>query len=98
MLGHPDAALAAWGRIPRSAEQAAPAALSSGRMLLGLGRYRPAEACLLSGARPGGDVAEEAWRLLEVLYWMTGRREEQRAILQVRAEQEADPSRTLRVL
>src|SRR5438445_13608737 len=35
MLGHPDAALAAWGRIPDGAQQASPAALSSGRMALG---------------------------------------------------------------
>src|SRR5215472_7615538 len=37
MLGHPDAALAAWGRIPDGAEQAPSAALSSGRLSLGLG-------------------------------------------------------------
>src|SRR5947209_20573347 len=43
-LGHPDAALAAWGRIPEGVEQASQAALSSGRMALGLGRYRLAEA------------------------------------------------------
>ena len=60
MLGHPDAALAAWGRIPDGAEQASPAALSSGRMALGLGRYRLAEACLLRASRAGGDVADEA--------------------------------------
>ena len=98
MLGHPDAALAAWGRIPDGAEQALPAALSSGRMALGLGRYRVAEACLLRASRASGDVADEAWHLLELLYWTTGRRDEYRAILQARAEQEADPSKTLRVL
>src|SRR3954468_5847907 len=32
MLGHPDAALAAWGRIPEGVEQASQAALSSGRL------------------------------------------------------------------
>ena len=98
MLGHPDAALAAWGRIPEDAAQAPQAALSSGRMALGLGRYRLAETGLLRASRAGGDVADEAWRLLEVLYWMTGRREEHRAILQARAEQEVDPSRILRML
>jgi tetratricopeptide (TPR) repeat protein len=98
MLGHPDAALAAWGRIPDGAQQSAPAALSSGRMALGLGRYRLAEACFLRSSRAGGDVAEEARRYLEVLYWMTGRRDEQRAILQARAEQAADPSTMLRLL
>src|SRR4051794_29137897 len=54
MLGHPDAALAAWGRIPEGVEQASQAALSSGRMALGLGRYRIAEACLLRTSRASG--------------------------------------------
>ena len=98
LLGHPDAALAAWGRIPDGAAQAAPAALSSGRMAIGLGRYRLAEACLLRASRAGGDVADEARRLLELLYWLTGRRDEHRAILQARAERAADPSETLRAL
>ncbi|QDV37651.1 FG-GAP-like repeat-containing protein [Tautonia plasticadhaerens] len=97
-LGHPDAALAAWGRVPDGTEQAAPAALASGRMALGLGRLRLAEARLLRASRAGGDVADEAWRLLDVLYWLTGRRDEQRAVLRARAEREADPSKTLREL
>ena len=83
---------------PNGAEQASPAALSSGRLAVGLGRYRLGEACLLRASRAGGDVADEAWRLLELLYWMSGRRDEHRAILQARAEQAADPSKTLRVL
>jgi hypothetical protein len=98
MLGHPDAALAAWGRIPDGAEQAGPAALASSRMALGLGRYRLAEACLLRASRAGRAVADEASGLLELLYWLTGRRDEHRAILRTRAERESDPSRTLRKL
>jgi hypothetical protein len=47
MLGHPDAALAAWGGIADGAEHGPRAALSSGRLALGLGRYRLGEACLL---------------------------------------------------
>src|SRR5262249_47261938 len=97
-LGHPDAALEAWGRVPDGAEQASQAALSAGRMALGLGRYRVAEARLLRAERAGGDVGDEASGLLEVLYWTTGRRDEHRAILQGRAEQAADPSGILRVL
>ncbi len=46
----------------------------------------------------GGDVAEEAFRLLEWLYWMTGRRDENRAILNRRVERSDDPSKTLRTL
>src|SRR5262245_53633825 len=51
LLGHADAALAAWGRIPEGSAEAQKAALSSGRMMLGLGRYRLAEACLLRASR-----------------------------------------------
>jgi enediyne biosynthesis protein E4 len=98
MLGHPDAALAAWRRVPEGADQAAPAELASGRLAVGLGRYRLGETCLLRANRAGGDVADEAERLLELLYWMSGRRDEHRAIVQVRAEKAADPSITLRVL
>lgn len=98
MLGHPDAALAVWSRIPERAAQSSRASLSSGRLALGLGRYRVAEASLLRAAKGSGDDAEEAWRLLEALYWTTGRRQEHRAILEARAEREADPSQTLRSL
>ena len=98
MLGHPDAALAAWGGIADGAEHRPRAALSSGRLALGLGRYRLGEACLLRASQAGDDIADEAWRLLEWLYLMTGRRDEHRAILQARAERAADPSKTLRAL
>src|SRR5262249_49870592 len=98
MLGHPDAALAAWGRIPEGVEQAPTGALASGRLALAPGRDRPAEAGLLRASRAGGEVADEAWRLLEFLYWLTGRRDEQRTILRARAERAADPSQILRVL
>jgi tetratricopeptide (TPR) repeat protein len=98
LLGHPDAALAAWGRISDGTEQAPPAALSRGRLALGLGRYRLGEACLLRASRAGGDVADEASRLLDWLYRTTGQRDEQRAILQARAEEAPDPSKTLRAL
>ena len=98
MLGRPDAALAAWGRIPEGAAQSSRAALSSGRMALGLGRYRVAEAGLLRAAKASGEVADEAWLLLEALYWTAGRRQEHRAVLEARAEREVDPSHALRSL
>src|SRR5262249_17380785 len=41
---------------------------------------------------------DEATRLLETLYWVTGRRDEHRAIMQTKATQAADPSKTLRAL
>src|SRR3954451_6751039 len=67
VLGHPDAALAAWARIPAGAEQASAAALSSGWLAMGLGRYRLGEVCLLRASQAAGDVADEARRLLAVL-------------------------------
>jgi enediyne biosynthesis protein E4 len=67
-------------------------------MAIGLGRFRLAEACLLRAGRGGDDIAGEAGHLLGVLYWLTGRRDEHRAILQTRAERDADPSSTLRAL
>src|SRR5436190_7471384 len=67
-LGHPEAALAAWARVSDGAEQAPQAALSSGRLAIGLGRYRLGEACLLRATGKSGGIADEAWRLLEVLY------------------------------
>jgi tetratricopeptide (TPR) repeat protein len=98
MLGRPEAALAAWRRIPDSAAQASTAALSSGRMALAFGHYRLAEGWLLRARRAGGDVASEASRFLEVLYWLTGRRDELRAIMRVRAEQADDPAKILRAM
>jgi tetratricopeptide (TPR) repeat protein len=97
-LGHPDAALAAWGRIPDSSAQATEAALSSGRMALGIGRFRSAEEYLLRASRGGRDIGDEARHLLETLYWLIGRRDDHRALLQERAERAADPSHTLRAM
>ena len=60
-LGHPDAALAAWGRIPDGSAQAPAAALASARTAMGLGRFRLAEASLLARQPSGtGDVVDEA--------------------------------------
>jgi tetratricopeptide (TPR) repeat protein len=97
-LGHPDAALAAWKRVPDGAAQAAQAALSSGRLALGIGRFRLSEESLLRASRSGSEVADEALGLLEALYWHTGQRDEHRAILQSRAERASDPSAILRTL
>lgn len=97
-LGQPDAALAAWGRVPEGVEGAAEAALASGRLAMGLGRFRVGEDRLRRASRGTGTVADEARHLLEVLYWTTGLRDQHRAILQARAEHASDPSEALRVL
>ncbi len=96
--GHPEAALAAWERVPAQANQAPLADLARGRLALELGRYRLGETCLNRARLAEGEVADEAWRLLEWLYWMTGRHDENRDVLRRRVERTADPAQTLRAL
>ena len=99
MLGHPDAALAAWGRIPDGVG----AGLAGGAFERpdgdGAGplspRPRPASSA------PAERVATSPTRRgasSSCSTGLTGRRDEHRAILQARAEQAADPSETLRAL
>ncbi len=96
--GHPDAAMEAWGRVPDESPKAALAALSRGRHALDTGRYGLAETCLDRASRADREVADEAWRLLEWLYWMTGRRDDYESLLHRKAQQQSDPSETLRAL
>jgi tetratricopeptide (TPR) repeat protein len=98
LQGHPDAAMSAWLRVADGSDQAPLAALSHGRLALELGRYRLAEGSLLRASGAKGEVSDEAGRLLEWLYWMTGRRDENRGVLHRRVERAADPSLTLRAL
>ncbi len=94
--GNVDAALAAWGRVPDFAPEAAQAALSRGRIAYDNGRYSLAEACLERTARAGGEIADEALKQLSRLYWTSGRRDEHERILRRVAERERDPSEVLR--
>jgi enediyne biosynthesis protein E4 len=96
--GHLDAAMAAWDHVPATANLAPLADLSRGRLALELGRYRLAETCLERARLAKGEVDDEASRLLEWLYWMTGRRDEHRELLRQRVERTDDPSQTLRTL
>ncbi len=96
--GQAYAALAAWDRVPADSSFAAVADLSRGRLSLELGRYRFAEECLDRARSAEDDVADEAYRLLEWLYWMTGRRDDNRDVVRRRVEREADPSLSLRTL
>jgi enediyne biosynthesis protein E4 len=96
--GHLDAAMTAWQRVPKDANQAPLAALALGRLALDLGQYRLAKTSLDRAFLARGEVADEAERLLEWLYWMTGRRDDTRYVLRRRAVREAEPSQTLRKL
>ncbi len=94
----PDAALAAWARVPDDAAEAPLAALASGALALEIGRYRLAESCLERATGMGKNIALEARQLLGRLHWMTGRREEYVEYLRSLAGRENDPSETLQVL
>ncbi len=98
VAGHADAAMAAWARVPDGSPKAPLAALSRARHALDVGRYRLAESCLDRAFHAKGEVADEAGRLLEWLYWMTGRQDEYKALLHRKLERIRDPSYTLRVL
>jgi Flp pilus assembly protein TadD len=96
--GHPDAALAAWNRVPAEAQEGPLAALSIGRHALKTGRYGLSEKCLERASRAGGDVGREARRLLGRLYWITGRVDQQKRLLRDDAEHARDPTSILQTL
>ncbi len=97
-LGHPEAALAAWGRVPDDAQEAAPAALARGRLALERGQYALAETCLERAKKARGDTGDEALRLLGRLHWITGRHDDYRRFLKSQIEREKNPSENLRTL
>jgi tetratricopeptide (TPR) repeat protein len=96
--GHVEEALAAWGRVPDHAPEAAQAALSRGRVALDNGRFALAERCLARAALAGGAIADEARRQLSRVYWKTGQRREHRLVLERLIERLPDPSEELRLL
>jgi tetratricopeptide (TPR) repeat protein len=96
--GRHDAAMAAWLRVPADSAHGPTAALARGRLALEIGQYAAAEDSLIRASQKEGAVAEEADRLLEWLYWMTGRRDEHRSVVRRRAERSPDPSQALRTL
>ena len=94
-VGHTDAALAAWGRVPETASVARLAALERGRRRETSDSHSPSRA---SSARfPGrAEGAEEgAGRLLGGLYLVTGRLEEYRDLSRREVEREPDPTANL---
>ncbi len=96
--GHEEDALRAWGCVPDRAGEAPRANLFRGRLALATGRYGLAEQCFERARRAGGDVGAESRQLLRALWWVTGRRDEVRSMLQGDVERMRDPSETLRML
>jgi predicted Zn-dependent protease len=82
-LKHPDAAIAAWARIPGGSQARVAAALARGRVLVrGLGQLTDAEAAFRDAARGTESVTIQArWALAELLLW-EGRLDEVRRVLQ----------------
>jgi len=81
-LGRPEAALAAWARVPAGSPAVAVAALAGGRTLQSLGRLTEAEAAFGMAARGGGAAGFEArWSLAQLLLW-EGRLDEHRRLLE----------------
>ena len=99
-MGHRDAAMEAWGRVPDQAPEAPLASLSRGRLALNTGRYGLAEACLFRASHGDGDSdsVNEARRLLADLSWITGRHDDYRSFLRREFEHARDPAETLRLL
>jgi tetratricopeptide (TPR) repeat protein len=95
--GQNKAALEAWGRVPDESREASLAAFSRGRLALEIGRYGLAETCLERTIRARDEMSEEAWRLLSLVYWITGRRDDYRSVLQREAERKRDPAEILRI-
>ena len=87
--GHSAQALETWGRVPDEAPEAPVAALARARLAIDLNRYGLAEACLKRATTGPSEVSDEAWRLLGRVYWVTGRRDAYRHLLQRDAERTA---------
>jgi tetratricopeptide (TPR) repeat protein len=98
VVGHTEAALAAWGRVPERAPEARLAALERGRLALESKRYALAESCLERAIPGEGELGEEARRLLGRLYLVSGRREDHRRFLRREIERATDPTELLRTL
>ncbi len=81
-LGRPDAAEAAWSRVPTESPFAGHAAMLHVRLLLKRDRFAAAEERLLVALRASGQHAIEARETLVLLLKLEGRFEELRALVQ----------------
>jgi len=73
ILGHADAAIDAWGRVPADSTLAPAAELARGRAALERGRLAVAEESLARAEGRGGDVGAQASRLIEQVLLFSGR-------------------------
>ncbi len=81
-LGHDDAALTAWGRLPASSTFAEAAALNSAAVEMNRGRFSVAETILERAlSRPGRQVITVG-QVLTRLLWEQGRTYERRAVIE----------------
>ncbi len=96
--GNPLAAMKAWSRVPDNAAEAPRAVFARGKAAYENGAYALAETCLNKASRARGDIAVEGRKLLGRLYWITGRHNDYRQLLQREAESQSDPSQTLHSL
>ena len=96
--GHARSAMEAWSRVPDQSAEAPQAALARGKLASEGGAHALAEACLDRASRATGEVGGEARRMLEQVYWITGRYDDYRRLVRRAAELQPDPSGSLRSL
>src|SRR5205823_14680445 len=81
-LGHDEAALEAWGRLPAGSPFAEAAALNSAAVEMNRGRFSAAEPILVRAlSRPGRQVVTVG-QVLARLLWEQGRTDEMRAVIE----------------
>jgi hypothetical protein len=81
-LGHDEAALEAWGRLPERSPFAEAAALNSAAVEMNRGRYAAAEPIRARALRHPGRQVVTVVRLLARLLWQQGRTDEMRAVIE----------------
>src|SRR5206468_171402 len=91
LAGHPDAALAAWGRVPDGASEAPQAARRRAELALERGRLAVAEESLERASRLPGGSGDEVRDLLIRVYWRSGRSEDARRLLRVKCSRSSAP-------
>ena len=80
-LGHDEAALAAWGRLPPKSTFAEAAALNSAAVEMNRGHSSAAEMILQAARRPGRQVVTVG-QVLARLLWEQGRSHDRRAVIE----------------
>ena len=81
-LGHPEAALTAWARVPSNSPWATEADLCRGRQAIETGRLAEAEEALIRVINKKESQATEARELLIRLFWREARFDEVSALIE----------------